>query len=149
MSRAQQAISNDGVGFATNAPLASDNPDINSHDISAALDQRFEHRLAEHLLPVNDNTHGKASQIPPGREGAKANPVKEAAARLSADSTNSRRMGRHIDCLGELAGPGPTTFRCSCKLSRLNQDQVRVACRPLCGSYHIETCRTLPTAYVK
>jgi len=33
--------------------------DINAHDILAALDQRFEHRLAERLLPVNDNTRGK------------------------------------------------------------------------------------------
>ena len=33
--------------------------DISRDDILAALDQRFEHRLAECLLAVNDNTHGK------------------------------------------------------------------------------------------
>ena len=33
--------------------------DIDCDDILAALDERVEHRLAESLLPVNDDTHLK------------------------------------------------------------------------------------------
>ncbi len=35
--------------------------DIDGDDVLAALDQRFEHRLAERLLAVNDNTHSYSS----------------------------------------------------------------------------------------
>ena len=34
---------------------------IDGDDIFAALDQRFEHRLAERLLAMNDDTHVKTS----------------------------------------------------------------------------------------
>ena len=33
--------------------------DIHGDDILATLDQRFENRVAERLLPMNDDTHGK------------------------------------------------------------------------------------------
>ena len=33
--------------------------DIDSDDVLAALEQRFKHRFAERLLPVNHNTHNR------------------------------------------------------------------------------------------
>ena len=60
----------------------------------------------------------KALGVAPGKEGAKADPVKEAAlaAKLRDYRPDSHKKPAVwddvFDCLGELAGPGPTTFRC-------------------------------------
>lgn len=50
----------------------------------------------------------------PEREGAKADPVKEAAlaAKLPDYRPDSHKKPDVFDCLRELADPDPTTFRC-------------------------------------
>ena len=111
-----------------------------------------EHLGTVALIKRGENVVGV--YVAPGKEGAKGRPGQgggacRQAARYRPDSQKSRRYGNDVfDCLGELADPG-RLFAAGDQFSKTKSKSSVGGVSAICGSYHIETCRTLPTAYVK
>ena len=91
----------------------------------------------------------------PERRVPRADPVKEAAlaAKLRDYRPDSHKKPAVwddvFDCLGELADPVQRLFAAGDQFSKTKSRSSVGGVSAICGSYHIETCRTLPTAYVK
>ena len=107
----------------------------------------------EALIKRGENVVGV--YVAPGKEGAKGRPGQgggacRQAARYRPDSQKNRRYGTTCSTASvSLPIRVQRLFAAGDQFSKTKSRSSVGGVSAICGSYHIETCRTLPTAYVK